>query len=130
MKNACSYLALLAMTLLCAPSFAQTGALKKGDKFYENMVYPQATRQYEKGLKKTQDLRSMERLADAYEQLSNLDMAERWYAKVVTLKGTAPANLMHYGMVLKANGNYAEARKWFNAYAHTNQNPAAAARML
>ncbi len=130
MKNAKSVLALMAVAMLCSQLFAQTGALKKGDKLYEQMVYPGAIRQYERGLGQSQDLRAAERLADAYVQVSNFTMAEKWYAKVVTMKGAAPVNLMHYGMMLKTNGKYAEARDWFNKYLQTGENPSAAARLI
>lgn len=125
----------LAIALLLAGAVggnvrAQNAQLKKGDKLYERMVYPGAVRQYERGLSKGQELRAMERVADAYEQLSDTKNAERWYAEVVKMKGSAPINKLRYGQMLKANGKYSDARKWFEAYLQTGENPALAARMV
>jgi outer membrane protein OmpA-like peptidoglycan-associated protein len=130
MKNAKYFAVLIALCMLCSHLVAQTGPLKKGDKLYENMAYPRAVKQYERGLSAKQDLRSMERLADAYEQLSNFVMAEKWYAKIVTMKGVAPANLLKYGLMLKTNGKYDEARRWFQSYLQTGENPNAASKMV
>lgn len=71
---------------------AQNGQLKKGDKFYESLAYPLAIKHYEKGLKKERDLRSMERLADAYKNIGDPVGAEKWYAELVKTKGSAPIN--------------------------------------
>jgi outer membrane protein OmpA-like peptidoglycan-associated protein/tetratricopeptide (TPR) repeat protein len=130
MKNLRYIIGIVALVMLCGTVSAQNRQLKKGDKLYEHMVYPGAIKQYERGLAKGADLRAMERLADAYEQLSDCQMAEKWYAKIVTMKGVAPANILRYGLMLKANGNYAAAREAFDAYLKTGANPASAARMV
>lgn len=111
------------------PAVGQNGKIKRGDKMYEMMSYPAAIRKYEKGLKKSSDLRGMERLADAYMNIGNSEKAEEWYAKVVKIKGAAPANMLHYGEALKMNGKYSEARKWFDAYLQSGEMPQLAARM-
>lgn len=111
------------------PAAAQNGSIKRGDKMYEMMSYPAAIRKYEKGLKKSSDLRAMERLADAYMKVGMSEHAEKWYAQVVKTKGAAPANMLHYGEALKMNGKYDEARKWFDAYLQSGEMPQLAARM-
>jgi outer membrane protein OmpA-like peptidoglycan-associated protein len=122
----------ICLTCLLLPFsvWSQNGHLKKGDKYYEKLVYPEAVYHYEKALKKAQDLRAMERLADSYEQLSNLEKAEQWFAEVVKTKGATPVDKIRYALTLKANGKYAEARKWFEAYLETGENPGRAARMI
>jgi outer membrane protein OmpA-like peptidoglycan-associated protein len=108
----------------------QNRQIKNGDKFYEQMIYPSAAREYERGLVKGLDLRAMERVADCYVQLSNTQKAERWYGEVVKMKGAAPINKYRYGQMLKTNGKYAEARNWFEAYLQTGENPVLGARMI
>ena len=83
-----------------------------------------------KALRKTPDLRSMERLADAYVQISNPEKAAEWYGAIVKMKGAAPINKLKYGQMLMATGKYDEARKWFQAYLETGENPSMAARMV
>ncbi len=111
-------------------AYSQNGKIKKGDKLYEHLVYPGAIAKYERGLAKTQDLRAMERLADAYVQVSNSEKAEQWYGTIVKMKGAAPVNKLKYGQTLMANGKYDEAQKWFQAYLETGESPSMAARMV
>lgn len=129
--NYSKYLVLAFLAVVMAlPAFAQNGRIKRGDKFYEMMAYPAAIRNYEKGLKKTRELRAMERLADSYLQTSNTLDAERWYAQIVKMKGHAPINKFRYGQMLKSNGKYKEARNWFEAYLQTGENPRRAATFI
>lgn len=109
---------------------AQNGQLKKGDKFYESLAYPLAIKHYEKGLKKERDLRSMERLADAYKNIGDPVGAEKWYAELVKTKGSAPINKFYYGETLMTNGKYTAARTWFEAYLQTGENPKRAATFI
>ena len=62
---------------ILVPAMAQNSHIRKGDKLYESMVYPQAITRYEKGLRTVRDLRAMERLADSYKQVGNTAGAER-----------------------------------------------------
>ena len=125
-----STLLLLVGLMVCLPIAAQNGKIKRGHKYYERMVYPVAIRAYEKGLRKTKDLKATERLADAYRQVGNTHKAEKWYGEAVKLPNASPAAKYHYGEMLKANGKYMEARKWFEAYLQTGENPQKAARAI
>ncbi|HHG83515.1 MAG TPA: hypothetical protein ENJ82_02100, partial [Bacteroidetes bacterium] len=130
MKQLNSFILIFFIVVLSFPAQAQNGKIKRGDKYYEWMAYPIAIRKYEKGLKKDRDLRAMERIADAYRQVGNTVSAEKWYAEVVKTTGAAPINMLHYGQVLKSNGKYMEARKWFAAYLQTGEAPKVAARFI
>lgn len=130
MKSFYFIMSLSLCMLVAGRANAQNRQIKNGDKLYERMVYPGAVREYERGLLKGLELRAMERIADAYEQLSDTKNAERWYGQVVKMKGAAPINKYRYGQMLKANGKYAEARSWFEAYLQTGENPMLGARMV
>ncbi|MEM7037952.1 MAG: carboxypeptidase regulatory-like domain-containing protein, partial [Bacteroidota bacterium] len=122
-----------ALCVICftiTPAFGQSGKIKKGDKLYENMVYPAAIRVYEKALKKEKNLGAMEKLADSYRQVGKIEEAEKWYGEVVKDKAAAPINKLYYGEMLKSNGKYDEARNWFEAYLQTGENPQRAARFI
>jgi hypothetical protein len=127
-----SYISLLVVLFLLVGGEinAQNKQIKNGDRFYEQMIYPSAVREYERGLLKGPNVRAMERVADSYVQLSDTKNAERWYGEVVKMKGAAPINKYRYGQMLKTNGKYEEARTWFEAYLQTGENPALAARMI
>ncbi|MFM2376810.1 MAG: hypothetical protein RLZZ165_1907, partial [Bacteroidota bacterium] len=120
----------LCLILLGGSLFAQNRHIKTGDKAYEQLVYPRAVRHYEKGLTTMKDLRAMERVADAYKQLSDTKNAEKWYGEAVKMKGSAPIDKLYYGQMLKTNGKVSEARKWFDAYLQTGENPIRAKRMI
>lgn len=126
-----NYLVICAIFLMLGSSVdAQNARLKRGDNYYESLAYPLAIKSYEKGLKKERDLRSMERVADAYWKIGDTEGAERWYAELVKTKGSAPINKFYYGEVLKANGKYTQARTWFEAYLQTGENPKRAATFI
>lgn len=121
---------LFGIFLIAQIANAQNAQIRKGDKLYEHLVYPSAITKYERGLAKSHDLRAMERLADAYVQVSNKEKAEQWYGMIVKMNGSAPINKLKYGQMLMANGKYDEARKWFQAYLETGESPSMAARMV
>lgn len=108
----------------------QNNQLKKGDKFYEALAYPLAIKHYEKGLKKERELRSMERLADAYKNIGDPVNSEKWYSELVKTKGSSPINKFYYGETLMTNGKYSAARTWFEAYLQTGENPKRAAAFI
>ncbi len=130
MKSAYFSILVFFMLVVAGSVNAQNKQIKNGDRFYDQMIYPSAVREYERGLVKGLDLRAMERIADSYVQLSNTKKAERWYGEVVKMKGAAPINKYRYAQMLKTNGKYEEARIWFEAYLQTGENPVLGARMI
>ncbi len=125
------YFLIFCLALGCSQAaLAQNRNLRKGDKLYEALAYPLAINQYEKGLKKERDIRAMERLADAYNNIGEPEGAEKWYGELVTTQGAAAINKFYYGQALMSNGKYAQARKWFEAYLQTGENPRRAARFI
>jgi len=130
MKRSIPFLLLTVFLGMSLSLTAQNRHLRKADKLYEALVYPLAIKSYEKGLKEERDLRSMERIADAYKDIGDPVGAERWYGELVASKGSAPINKFYYGEVLMRNGKYDEARKWFEAYMATGENPKRAASFI
>lgn len=109
---------------------AQNRNLEKGDRYYESLAYPLAISQYEKGLEKDKDIRSMERVADAYKNIGDPEGAEKWYKELVGTTGAPAINQFYYGQVLMSQGRYLEARKWFTSYLQTGENPRRASRFI
>jgi outer membrane protein OmpA-like peptidoglycan-associated protein len=123
-------LVLALFTFLASSMDAQGGLLKKADKRYEAMTYPLAIKSYERYLRKSKNVMAMERVADAYRQIGNTGKAEAWYAEATKQPTVSPMGKFHYGEMLKANGKYEEARKWFEAYLQTGTDPRRASRAI
>lgn len=122
---------LLALAVMTGTDLAaQSAGIRRGDHFYENMVYPKAIQVYTRSLKRHPDQRATERLADAYRQTGNTHMAEDCYAVAVQSPEASTAIKLQYADMLKANGNYAEARRWYEAYRLTGSQPALAAQAI
>jgi outer membrane protein OmpA-like peptidoglycan-associated protein/tetratricopeptide (TPR) repeat protein len=109
---------------------AQNARLRRGHHFYEEMVYPKAVLAYTRGLKRQPDPLAYERLGDAHRQLSQTKQAEAAYAQAVKFPEASTSAKLHYADMLKANGNYAEAKKWYQAYLLTGAEPNRAARAI
>lgn len=57
-----------------------------------------------------------ERLATCYRLTQQTDLAEYWYGQISGTENTTPSNLFYYGMMLKANGKFSEAKAAFEKY--------------
>jgi outer membrane protein OmpA-like peptidoglycan-associated protein len=98
---------------LALPLSAQ---MKRADSYFENLEYVKAIPFYEKGLKKKEDPAAAANLAYCYRYLKEYELAEKWYAKSVSLPGSDPINFFYYGQLLKNNNKPEEARKQFEIY--------------
>lgn len=87
--------------------------LKKADKLYEERAYPAAIRLYEKGLQKSEDWESRERLADCYWQIRDVANAEEAYKVLANDSKAGVDHYLAYGQILRYNGKYDEAKPWF-----------------
>lgn len=95
---------------------AQSVNLKKANAFFEEGDYLRAIQEYKDILKKSNDIEAKKRLADSYRLLKQPDAAELWYAQVVSQPGVEPIYKYYYGIMLKANGKYDEAKTVFIEY--------------
>lgn len=118
---------ILFVVLLVALAVPAGAQIRRGDRFFNKGDYARAIPAYEKGLRKKNDTRAMENLANAYRITKNYVKAEEWYGKTVAANPNChPMVHFYYGMVLKNNGKIPEARaelmKFMNA---EPQNPIA-----
>lgn len=115
------YLFLVTSLLLFAGlSFAQEqlSLRQQADKLYGNYEYAKAALIYQKlTLKKKADLRDLERLASCYRKMNDYEAAEKIYSQAIQNPLSNNENLLAYGEVLKANGNYSQAKQTFQQYA-------------
>ncbi|WP_161889331.1 OmpA family protein [Pontibacter russatus] len=104
----------VAAMLGLAPLANGQSSLRKANKYYENYEFALALNEYEEAVqKRTPDLETAVRIADAYRLTRQTQLAETWYAKVVAIPGREPMNLYHYAEALRSNGKYAEAREQY-----------------
>ena len=95
---------------------AQSSQLIAADRLYYKHGYAHAIPFYERGLKKFIEPGAAARLADCYIHTHDYAKAQEWYGKLATMKNPKPDILLKYGEVLKINGKYKEAKKWFQEY--------------
>lgn len=89
-------------------------ALRKANKHYENYEFALALQSYQEAIqKRTPDLETTMRIADAYRLTRQTQQAENWYGKLVAMPGREPMNLYYFAEALRSNGKYAEAKEQY-----------------
>ncbi|MGB1204086.1 MAG: carboxypeptidase regulatory-like domain-containing protein [Chitinophagales bacterium] len=113
-------LASLLMLLLCISIAlqAQDSRLKKANQMFEEFSFPEAAEQYKKMLSKSDDIPEAKiQLAECYRLMNMPVEAEYWFEQVVDLPESEPVHKYYYGLSLKANGKFDQARQMFMEYA-------------
>jgi outer membrane protein OmpA-like peptidoglycan-associated protein len=106
-------------------------SLRKADKLYENYEFALALQEYQVAIqKRTPDLQTAQRIADAYRLTRQTQMAENWYGKVVSLPGRDPMNLYYFAEALRSNGKYAEAKEQYMQWGEEMPNKEGQAQQL
>ncbi len=100
-------------TMLSLSVFAQ---IKKANEYFNNYDYARAIPLYEKIVKKKQDAVAIQNLAHSYRLTKQYKLAEIYYAKAVALPSVEPICHFFYGLVLKNNQKFDEAKKEFELY--------------
>ncbi|MGZ3862132.1 MAG: OmpA family protein [Bacteroidia bacterium] len=118
----------LATSLLTACSTKMS--LKEADKHYNNLEYHTAAVQYSQYLKTKKDNKAQLKLAECYMHMNHFAEAEKEYATAITYPEVTPQNELHYAHVLKHNGKYGEAKKWYGEYLKNNPGDVAATNEL
>lgn len=61
-------------------------------------------------------LHDMEKLATCYAKMNKYEDAEIWFSRLILNPKANPINLVNYGLILKANSNYIQAKQIFQEY--------------
>lgn len=112
-------IALLTIALFgfTATSMAQSGVVKRANKYYNRLNYRTAADLYEKAVANNKaDDAALEKLADSYKQLGDNVNASRVYSKIIG-NTSNPNTVLKYAQVLSSNGQYEEAKKVYDRYA-------------
>lgn len=87
---------------------------RKGDKYFNNFNFVNATKVYEKYLNKNpNDVATIEKIATSYRLLNDWQRAEPWYGKLIELGDQNSDNLFYYANSLRANQKYEQANLAF-----------------
>jgi outer membrane protein OmpA-like peptidoglycan-associated protein/tetratricopeptide (TPR) repeat protein len=106
-------------------------ALRKANKLYENYEFALALQEYQEAIqKRTPDLQTAQRIADAYRLTRQTQMAENWYGKVISLPGRDPMNLYYLAEAMRSNGKYADAKEQYMQWGEEMPNKAEQAQQL
>ncbi|MGB0839972.1 MAG: carboxypeptidase regulatory-like domain-containing protein, partial [Chitinophagales bacterium] len=121
MKNIRLSALMLLLTLCCMSMLtveAQDSKLKKADDLFEVFNFPEAAEAYKKILAKDPEVGMAKvKLAECYRHMNMPIEAEYWYEQAVDLAESQPVHKFFYGMSLKANGKFEEAKQVFLEYA-------------
>ncbi len=109
----------LFMLLMCCVFTvqAQDGKLKKANACYDRYAFPEAAEAYKKILAKSDVPEAKIKLAECYRLMNMPVESEYWYEQVVDLAESEPIHRYYYGMALKSNGKFEEAKQAFMEYA-------------
>lgn len=101
------------------PSKAFYRIKDRADFHYEDFHFPKAIKLYNKALDEYDSDSVKLRIADSYRQMNQMPAAEEWYRKALSNTTTlSEADMLNYGQVLSANGNYDSAAMVFEKYQH------------
>lgn len=117
MKNTKLSFVLLLLLCIVTTVYAQDNRLKKPNELFDKYSFPEAAEAYKKVLAKEDIPEAKIKLADCYRFMNMPIEAEYWYEQVVQLAESEPIHKYYYGMALKANGKFDEAKQMFLQYA-------------
>lgn len=116
---------ILILFLLVTVGSPLAAQIKRGDRFFYAGDYARAIPAYERGLRKSNDAKAMENLANAYRITKNYVKAEEWYSKTVAANpNCGPLVHFYYAMTLKNNGKIPEAKAELNKFMGLEPNSA------
>lgn len=104
---------------------AQDGLVRKGDKHFDRLAFEEAIQYYERAAVKGADPSAIAaKLGDSYWNIRDLESAEKWYQKAVSMPDCAPQVLYRYASALRSNGKFEESDSWLNRYEARMENDA------
>lgn len=112
LRNTLIYLILFFVITSCSSAYH----FKKGDKAYNELRYSVAIPHYEKGLKTDRSVQFVERLADSYREINNIEKAELLYTEASQSPNASPKVFFYLGEMHMGNSKTEEAIAAFSTY--------------
>ena len=104
----------LCSLVMMKPGLAQTSL---GDAYFANFEYKKVIDFYSKNKIAEEDFESLKQFAISYFYVQDFENAEKEFKKLANIPEAAPETYLYYGICLKNNGKYDEAKKQFEKYA-------------
>lgn len=103
--------------------FAQRNHIKVGDKYFKNLSYVEAAKEYKDHASKDASPYLLSRLGDCYYYMANLKEANKWYEKLFKKENNQSSEYIYrYAQTLKAVGNYEESDIWMLKFTEAEPN--------
>jgi len=112
--NNFKYLLIIGFLFFVLPFNAQTGQLKKGDKFYNIYSYSESIEKFENLPYKTFEINK--KLAESYYKTGDFFQAEYYYSEIVNSPKSTSEDIYNYASILAINQNYAESEEWMEKF--------------
>ncbi|HNS11386.1 MAG TPA: OmpA family protein [Bacteroidia bacterium] len=125
MKKTFSYLFTLSVVVLLLSSCASYH-VRQGNRFYRDMAYSEATKEYQKALGKKSFPEAQIKLAESYRLMNDLSKSEEAYSRVMQLAEVEPEHRLRYAQLLMRSGKYDQAKNYFDQYLGSRPNDQAA----
>ena len=90
--------------------------VRQGNRFYRDMAYSEATKEYQKALGKKSFPEAQINLAESYRMMNDLSKSEDAYSKVMQLAQVEPEHRLRYAQLLMRSGKYDQAKNYFDQY--------------
>ncbi len=90
--------------------------IKKANRFFDKMAYPDAIKAYEKALSDGETNFIRTRLGDCYTAIDNKQAAMQWYRKAAESGSANPETILNYAGLLKSRARYKEAKFWYEQF--------------
>jgi hypothetical protein len=101
---------------------AQDDLMEDANMLYGMQAFDEAIETYKEALKKKPgNVSAFTNIADAYRRTNRMKEAAEWYAKAINTGNSQMEVSFQYGLVLKAQGRYAEAKQWFDSYSNIDK---------
>ncbi|MGZ3902007.1 MAG: hypothetical protein ACXVDC_16895, partial [Bacteroidia bacterium] len=112
-----TYIFLIPAFLLSIVLCAQSGALKKANKFYSEQAYAEAIPYYEKAYKSDSSNKLvLSNLGDCYRLTNNTSGQLKCYGGLIKYGKAEPVHKLYYGQALLESGQNSEAKSYFEQY--------------
>jgi outer membrane protein OmpA-like peptidoglycan-associated protein len=93
-----------------------TRDFRKAEKLYASYEYAAAIPYYQAAIASDSSGEAVVKIADCYRRINNYDKAEYYYSLMARQGAGEPIDRLFYGIVLKAQGKYQEAKQQFLIY--------------
>jgi len=103
--------------LATSPSYPQYSLLKTADREFDSFNFVKAIELYQRAYAVKADIKTAERLAEAYYNIRNYREAETWYARLANHDEAKIDHILQYGHVLRNNSKFREAKAQYQRVA-------------